>query len=165
VNRRTASSTGLPVSTWNVRERSKPPRSTLARQAHWPPISSRNSSASSASSSWPRSRLLMSLWTGDRRSLRCPPRILFLFLSICPELEFPLFKIHAIHRRSDHRRFDSCRIVHPRPLRRTLTVTSLSDTGLGTSQDQIAIASSGEKGRGNQVSGSFVQRPAEGETS
>jgi hypothetical protein len=47
----------------------------------------------------------------------------------------------------------------------TLTVTHLSDSYLGTLPDRNAGAGPGEKGRANQVTGSCVQRPAEGETS
>lgn len=47
----------------------------------------------------------------------------------------------------------------------TLTVTHLSDSDHGTLPDRIVGARSGEKGRANQVTGSCVQRPAEGETS
>ncbi len=107
----------------------------------------------------------MSLWTGDRCSIRDSPRILFPFLSICPELEPPLFKIHAIHRRSAH---GGLTLVPSSTLdlsAATLTVTFLSDSVLETLPDQIAIASSGEKGRGSQVTDSFMQRSAEGETS
>jgi hypothetical protein len=96
----------------------------------------------------------MRLWTGDRRSLRCPPRILFLFLSIWPEIESPLIKIHALVPSSTLNLSAA-----------TLTVTFLSDSVLETLPDRIAGAWSAEKGKGNQVTGSCVQRPAEGKTS